>query len=198
MAGATFLHWDKFNHEHISFYAWLILYVVTPIVVPVLWLRNRKTDPGTPGPGDVPVPASVRTAARVLGIGLVSTAVLMFVVPETAAGIWPWALTPLTARVIAGWFVLAGLLAVMYSTDARWQSWRILLQSQGLGIALILLGAARAWGEFRTDQPMTWIFVVGLSLLLVSLVALYAGMESRRRRSGTEHQPEPEPESAGA
>jgi hypothetical protein len=198
MAGATFLHWDKFNHAHVSFIAWLILYLVTPIVVPVLWLRNRRTDPGTPGPGDVPVPASIRTAARVLGIALVATAVLMFLVPETAASIWPWTLTPLTARVIAGWFVLAGLLAVMYSTEARWQSWRILLQSQGLGIALILLGVARAWGELRTDQPVTWIFVIGLSLLLVTLVALYATMEARRPHPDAERLTAPDPAQAGS
>jgi Kef-type K+ transport system membrane component KefB len=122
----------------------------------------------------------------------------MFVVPETAAGIWPWTLTPLTARVIAGWFVLAGLLAVMYSTEARWQSWRILLQSQGLGIALILLGVARAWGELRTDQPVTWIFVIGLSLLLVTLVALYATMEARRPHPDAERLTAPDPAQAGS
>lgn len=183
MAAATFLHWDRFNHAHISFYAWVILYLVTPVVVPVLWFRNRATDPRTPGPGDVPVPAPVRSVAGVLGAALVATAVFMFVLPDVVAGFWPWALTPLTARVIAGWFALAGLLAVMYSTESRWRSWRILLQSQGLGIALILLGAARAWGDFKTERPMTWVFVAGMALLLGCLVALYAVMESRRRRS---------------
>src|SRR5437016_8962964 len=37
MGLATVLHWDKFNHNHISFYAWLLLYVVTPFLVPALW-----------------------------------------------------------------------------------------------------------------------------------------------------------------
>lgn len=186
MAAATLLHWDRFNHAHVSFYAWLVLYLVTPVVVPALWLRNRATDPGSPDPGDVLVPAPVRVAAAVLGAVLVATATFMFVLPDAAASIWPWNLTPLTARVIAGWFALAGLLAVMYSTEARWRSWRILLQSQGLGVALILLGAARAWGDFRTDRPMTWVFVVGMAVLLVVLAALYAAMESRRPRLGTE------------
>jgi hypothetical protein len=68
----------------------------------------------------------------------------------------------------------------MYATDSRWGSWRILLQSQAIGVALILLGAVRAWGDFRQDRPMTWIFVGGLSLLLVALLGLYAAMESRR------------------
>ena len=69
----------------------------------------------------------------------------------------------------------------MYATDPRWGSWRIVLQSQAIGVALILLGAVRAWGDFATDRPMTWVFAAGLSGLLAALVALYAAMESRRR-----------------
>lgn len=182
MAAATFLHWEKFNHAHVSFYAWLILYVVTPIVVPVVWFRNRATDPGTLTPGDVAVPAPVRIGALVVGVGLVSMAAFLFLAPDTAAGIWPWSLTALTSRVIAGWFALPGVLGLMYATDGRWGSWRIVLQSQALGVALILLGAARAWGDFDTQRPMTWVFVGALSVLLATLVGLYVVMESRRRK----------------
>lgn len=180
MAAATILHWEKFNHDHVSFYAWLILYLVTPIVVPILWFRNRATDPGTLAPDDVAVPAAVRTAALVVGLGLVAMALFMFLLPDTAASVWPWTLTQLTSRVIAGWFALPGVLALMYSTDGRWGSWRIVLQSQALGVALILFGALRAWGDFKQDRPMTWVFVGGLSLLLAALLGLYAAMESRR------------------
>jgi len=180
MAGATVLGWEKFNHEHVSFYAWLILYLVTPIIVPLLWFRNRATDPGTLAPGDIAVPAQVRRAALVVGLALVAMALFMFLLPDTAASVWPWTLTPLTSRVIGGWFALPGVLGLTYAADPRWGSWRILLQSQAIGVALILLGAARAWGDFKQDRPMTWIFVGGLSILLVALLGLYAAMESKR------------------
>ncbi len=188
MAGATILHWEKFNHEHVSFYAWLILYLVTPVLVPTVWYRNRVTDPGTLASGDVEVPRPVRIAALVVGIVLVSTAIFMFLLPETAATFWPWTVTPLTSRVIAGWFALPGVLGLMYATDERWGSWRIVLQSQMLGVALILLGAVRAWGDFKQDRPMTWGFVGGLGLLLLALFGLYFTMESRR---GKATQPQP-------
>src|SRR5690349_9685393 len=29
---STILYWDKFNHSHIAFYAWVVLYFVTPIL----------------------------------------------------------------------------------------------------------------------------------------------------------------------
>lgn len=190
MAAATILHWAKFNHDHVSFYAWLILYLVTPILVPILWYRNRVTDPGTLAPGDVAVPRVVRTAALVIGLALVATASFMFLAPEAAATVWPWSLTPLTSRVIAGWFALPGVLGLMYSTDPRWGSWRILLQSQALGVALILVGAVRAWGDFDQARLMTWGFVAGLGLLLAALLGLYITMESRRGAVATSPQPE--------
>src|SRR5439155_26419420 len=65
----------------ISFYAWLGLYVVTPLLVPFLWWRNRRTDPGTPDPDDVVVPAMVRQISLVVGIVLVAIALFMFIFP---------------------------------------------------------------------------------------------------------------------
>ena len=53
---ATFLHWDRFNHDHVSFWAWLILYTATPILLPVLWLRNAAG--GGPAPGRLRPPAA--------------------------------------------------------------------------------------------------------------------------------------------
>ncbi len=105
----------------------------------------------------------------------------MFLIPDTAATIWPWKLTPLTARVVAGWFALPGVLGLMYASDTRWGSWRIVLQSQVLGVALILLAAARAWDDFDTSRPMTWVFTAGLAGLLVGLIALHLAMDARRK-----------------
>ena len=66
MALSTIIHWAEFNHNHISFYAWLVLYLVTPILVPILWLRSRGTDPVTPEPTELIVPAIYRQIIGVL------------------------------------------------------------------------------------------------------------------------------------
>ena len=185
MGLATFLHWEKFNHSHASFYAWLILYVVTPFLVPILWFRNRVTDPGTPDASDVLISSNVRMAAGVVGATLLAIAMLLFIFPEVAINIWPWNLTPLTARVVGGLFALPGVAGLMCATDARWSAWRIVLQAIMLGVALTLLGALRAWSEFKQDNPMTWVFVIGMLLLLVCLGAIHVIMEARRRGSAT-------------
>jgi hypothetical protein len=76
-------------------------------------------------------------------------------------------LSPLTARIVAGWFALPGVVALGVPADSRWSAARITLQSQMFGLVLILLAAARAWSEFDTTKPATWAFVGGLTLMLL-------------------------------
>ena len=183
MGLSTILHWDKFTPGHVSFYAWAILYFITPIIVPLVWFRNRVTDPGTPAPGEVIVPGAVRGGLGVLGGGILAVALLLFLAPSVVQSIWPWDLTPLTARVVGGWFALPGVVGLSLAADPRWSAWRITLQSQLIGIALILLAVPRAWGDFHPDRPMTWLFLAGMSALLLGLLGLYLVFEARRRQA---------------
>src|ERR1700726_2009997 len=68
MGIATLLHWNSFNHSHISFFAWAILYFTTPFLVLGAWLRNRHTDPGMPDANDLIVPRSVRLVIGIIGL----------------------------------------------------------------------------------------------------------------------------------
>ncbi|HST03364.1 MAG TPA: hypothetical protein VLQ48_01365 [Chloroflexia bacterium] len=179
---STLLHLDKFHQGHISFYAWFGLYIITPFLVPFLWLRNRRTDPGTPDPSDVVVPSTLRMVAGITGVGLFLIALFMLIFPDTAISIWPWKLTQLTAQVIGGWFALPAVVGIMLSRDSRWSAWPVLLESQMLALVLILVSVVRAWSDFNQSNVLTWVFIVGISLLLVGVLTLYITMESRRRR----------------
>lgn len=180
MGLATILHWDRFNHDHVSFYAWLALYTITPFLVPALWLYNRRADPHVLEPGDVAVPGVVRLVTGLIGAGVLLVAVLMFLFPEQAIDVWPWRLSPLTARVVAGWFALPGVLGLSFAVERRWSAWRITLESQLLGIALIGVGAARAWSDFDTSRAATWFFLAGMAGLFLFLLGVYVVMERRR------------------
>jgi len=193
MAIATFRHLDRFDKGHVAFWIWTGLYVVTPVLVPLAWWRNRATDPGTPEPGDLYVPRRIRTVLAVAGLVQLAVATILLVSPSTMIDVWPWTLTPLTAGVLGGWFALPGVVALMMAIDGRWSAIRITLHSQLIGIALILVGTVRAWDDFDTSNGVTYVFVGGLALLLAGLAGLAVHMHGLHRRPRRDR-----PEIAGA
>lgn len=183
MALATFLHWDKFNHGHVSFWIWTALYILTPFLVPVLWLRNRSTDPQTPDRTDIIVPTPVRWVMGVLGIVELAVGLIMFVWPDFLIALWPWTLTPLTARILAGWFALPGVGGLVVALEPRWSASRIALEGAILWSALVLIGAARAWGDFDKTNLLTWVYVGAFGLTLVGISVLHLSLQMRHRRA---------------
>ena len=177
MAAATVLHWGNFNHAHFTFVLWVFLYAVTPVLIPVVWALNRRTDPGDSFPDAVRLPRTVRVLGGGLGLVVAASAVALFVAPGVMIDAWPWAVSPLTARVLAGWFALLGVVNAVAVLDPRWSGARVLVQSQVLGFALVLVGVARAWPNFDPSNPLTWGVVVGMALYLCAVVALYVAME---------------------
>jgi hypothetical protein len=179
----TFIYWDRFDHDHVAFWIWTGLYVTTPLLVPLTWLRNRRTDPGTLESGDRYVPQRVRSILKVTGLLQLAVAVVLLASPSTMVDIWPWMLTPLAAATLGAWFALPGVTALMMGIDGRWSAIRITLESQFIGLTLILLATARAWEQFDKSNTLTYAFTGGIALLLVGLAALWSSMVNWRRRA---------------
>ena len=178
IAAATVVHWENFNHSHVTFAIWVFLYAAAPILVPVLWFFNRRTDPHEPT-GTVYTPDVVRWASGASGLAITATAFVLFFVPDVLMNYWPWTVSPLTSRILLGWFALFGVVNLAIALDARWSAVRLPVQTQLLGFGLLLLGAVRAWTDFDTTNPVTWAFVGGFVLYLTALSALYVTMERR-------------------
>lgn len=176
---ATILHWDRFNRGHVIFYLWTGLYAVTPFVVPAVWLANHRQDPG-PARGETMLPPWIRVVFGVLGAAELVCVIIAFLKPALAMAIWPWKLTPFTARVVAGWFSLTGGFGIAAAADGRWSAVRVTLQAAVIGLGLILVGVARAWSGFDAASSLTWVFIAFLALLLGAFVALLLAMEARR------------------
>ena len=176
---ATFLHWNRFDIHHFPFQVWLFLYIITPFIVPYLWIKNRATDPGTPDPDDLTIPALANwgfMASGIIGIGM---ALFMFISPQTTISIWPWTLSPLTARILGGWFGLLGVGGLYASQDSRWSAWRMPMQSITFWGILILIGAFMNSGDFTNGlwNP----FTIGTAVMVMLLLAFQIGMEIRRK-----------------
>src|SRR5438034_1330699 len=90
--------------------------LIAAILVPaVIWLRNQRTDPRGPVPGEPTVSHVVRRLARMLGAGALIAATLWLVSSSIAIDVWPWQLTPLTARVLACFTAQVGVGALLLS-----------------------------------------------------------------------------------
>jgi hypothetical protein len=181
-AGATLLHWEKFEQGNIAFWLWAGLYLTTPFVIPLVWLRNRPADPGTLEADDVTLAPPARIVFAVMGAVQVGVALFLFLFPDTAMRHWGWTLTPLTARSTSGWFAL-GVLGFLLARDGRWSSAKVLVQSLFVSLAILGVGVVRAWDEFDTGRAATWLVVACLAAAAVFLLALYTTMERPRARA---------------
>jgi len=179
MAIATVLHWENFNHGHHTFFLWVFLYAVTPLLVPGIWLLNRRTASNAGAGEDVLVPKPVRLLGGGFGVVVAGSSLVLFAVPNLMIGVWPWAVSPLTARILAGWFTLFGVVNAAAVLDPRWSNARILVHSQVLGFALVLIGAVRVWDNFDQSNVLTWLIIGGMAVYLAGILVLYAVMEFR-------------------
>jgi hypothetical protein len=178
MLAVTVLHWERFDIHHLPFQLWLILYVATPLLVPALWLVNRRHDPVVPDAGATIMDPRVRLVMGSIGGALLAVALWMLLSPQAAIGVWAWKLTPLTARVMAGWFSLSGVGGLALASEPRWSAWRVLLQSMLVWLALLTIGIWRARAEFDPSRP-AFAAVVAVPLSLLGLAALYYRQERR-------------------
>lgn len=179
MGIATILHWDRFNHTHVAFWIWTILYFTTPLLVFITWLRNRAADDGRPQPNDRPVPQFVRVIIGIVGIFGTLVSLALFLTPDFMLNIWPWKLTLLTARVVGAQFALLGVVGLGLMLDRRWSAARILLQSQFVTLFFFLGAVIFSWADFDKANPITWAFTFSVVMILIALPVLFFFMDIR-------------------
>lgn len=180
MLAATLLHWETFDPGHWPFWVWLVIYIVTPLVVPLAWRRNRAADPGAPEAGDVLLSPAVGRFVVAAGVLFLIGAAVLFFRPGAAIEFWPWPLTPLTARVLAGWGALLGGGALALASERRWSAWRIPFQSILIWQLLLAAAFVLRRSAFAPGGWLNWFTLFTLGGILVA-AEFYRRMERRRR-----------------
>ncbi len=176
----TFLHWERFSLGTPAFITWLILYIVAPFLIPAIWIYNKRTDSNEPEGSDVTVSAAARLMTRFIGTLVLLLVTIGFLHPTLLITIWPWTLTPLTARVLCGWLSVIGTGAWMISLDPRWTAWRAILEGIFIGYSLIFVAAAMNPAEFITGIFNWYTALTGMMLL--AILVFYVNMEIQRRK----------------
>jgi hypothetical protein len=183
---ATVLHSDQFHFHSSSAVAqgaadlWFAVYLVAPfgiLAAVITQARSKGVDP----PKSVPVPRWYRGGLIVHSAVVLGFGVGLFAVPEAASKLWPWALTPLTARAIAAWLTGLGLVlgqAAWEGTADRIQvatgAYVVLGVLQLVSLARYPHAAGIDWGS-----PRPWLY---LAFLVTVVFMGAAGWVLARRR----------------
>jgi hypothetical protein len=172
LLAATLLHAGRFRWGYPPTWGWAAVYALVPIGVLVLW-RNQEREPQPEPPAD-PALRGVRLASAGLGLLLVTGAAVLFAAPTTVAPDWPWALTPLTARAIAPWYAMIGVILLACARSLRAPEEAVIPYATILAWSVLLLALPLLHpGDVVHDggELVVWIAVL-VALLVVSLFAL--------------------------
>ena len=166
---ATLVHINKMHFDDdfgaLSFLAkaaawfWLAVYVFVPVAMLVALFRQERADGDDPPPVH-PVPGPLRIALGLESAVLLTVGMMMFVDPTMAPRVWPWELTPFTARVIASWLVAFGLATALAAVAGDLERLRTATVAYTTFGVLVLVTVARFTGNFDWDDPPTWTFLV--------------------------------------
>jgi hypothetical protein len=170
---ATAVHLDRFTHDRIAFAAWAAIYLVAPVGLPLVMRAQRRRDAASND--DEPLPPAVRRLLLGVGGAITAAGLLVFAVPAAAVGIWPWELTPLTARILAAVIALNGSLWVSVALHRGRGAARIPLESQAAGLAFLLLAAVLGRSEIAWEEPLAALLTAGVAAMLVANLAILAG-----------------------
>jgi len=174
----TLLHWSRFDLGHLPFQIWLVLYVVTPFLVPFVWWYNESVADTPPEADDVMVPAAARTGMALVGVFMLASCLIAYILPDLAISFWPWPLSPVTVQIMGGWFALMGLGALVTAQKKRWSSWRYEVESIiFVWHALVLIAAFVHRSDFKPGGA--WFFIAEVAAI-IALLAFYISMERRK------------------
>lgn len=175
---ATFLHWDRFSIGTTPFYVWFASYLLPPPIFLAAYLWHQRRAGAQTVSADDPIPSWLNRLLIVFGGILTLGAIFIFLFPGLLIPIFPWQLTPLTARSLSGWLIAVGTLMLSMSREKDQTRARLATPMLILVLPVLLLQLLRFAEQVNWGSPVLWI---GLALFaIVGFCGLYLANGSWR------------------
>lgn len=182
---ATVLHLDKFHFNApnpltvAGTWVWFLVYAIVPVLLAITWWQQIRA-PGADPVQVAPLPAWLRGLMGLHCLVLVILGVIGMIAPPVLVSLWPWELTPLTARATGAWCVGLGIASghVAYENDLA-RSFPALLSLGIFGLlALIALARYPSAGGLDWSGVKIWAYVLLVASMLVA--GAYGAFAARR------------------
>jgi hypothetical protein len=180
MLVATALHTERFIWSHVATWVWIVLYALFAVATPVLSIVHARTSAADPPP-IVPLGRGLRVFFA-FGVLLAVPGLIGLIAPQTIASYWPWTLTPLTGRVVAGWLLFLATICAGLARERDWTSIRLFFPGSILAAIVLGVGIIRYWDAFTRSPIATWVYVFAVATTLVCSIAVQVVHEMRYER----------------
>jgi hypothetical protein len=176
MVAATLLHADRFRWDRMITWVWLGLYIV--IVLGAVAIGMVEARRGTTPEGPIRLSTAERLAMTGSGVAMAAWALAFFFFPTEAASLWPWALSPLTGRVIAGWVAVGAVLALVAARDGSAEDVWLPAAGWALSVGLFVAVSLVYLDAFAASSLHVGLYFAALTLSVLG--AIYLVARSRR------------------
>ena len=115
---ATLLHWSKFSVGTTAFTVWFLSYLLPPPILFGFYLwHERQARKLASALSSEPLQSEVRQALLHWGSLAALLSILLFAIPQAFVAFAPWAMTPLSLRVFAGFVFAAATLMLSMARE---------------------------------------------------------------------------------
>ena len=169
---ATLIHLDKFSFDNVNGWLWLIVYVTVPPTLLLLLPRQLRL-PGIEPPRSAPLERWLLPIVALQVLIVLVIGVALWVDPSSADSLWPWPLTPLTARAVGAWLLalVAGLAMTLWERD--WARLRVATPTYVAAPLLQFVALARFSDTVNWHSGGVWAYAAFLvSILLLGAFGL--------------------------
>ncbi len=180
----TILHLDRFHitdsdlMSRNAAWAWLIIYVGIPPLLGGIWLLQARIAGTIPARGK-PLHRAFAACLALAVIVLIPIGLGMLIAPQSVIPVWPWVLTPLTARAIGAWAFALGFAMAHALWENDWERVQAATWSIATFGLLELLALARYPGDMKWELPQAWFY--SLFMALIAIAGVISIINARRK-----------------
>jgi hypothetical protein len=145
---------------------WFIAYIAYPLLAAWIAWQQRSQAGHPPG---LPLSKVLRTYLLLQGGLVTGLALILLVVPQGMAMVWPWKITPLLAQIYSAPFLSYGLGSLYASIQRTWLEVRIVIYATLVFTLGVLLASVYHAKLFNFANLSPWFWFGGFILSSLSL-----------------------------